>query len=220
MKNTRVVSRRTRYRARLGCQTGFAALLTIFVVALPCEAQESTGSISGRVVHPILRRLPAAVYLESPTDSVYVLPESNPVMDQINLTFTPHVLPVLVGSTIEFPNSDDTRHNVYTSRTSACQFELGIYPAGVVKQVTCDKTGVTMTLCNVHAEMRGFIVTSPTPYFATTDKDGAFVIEGVPPGTYRLVFEHERLEAGAIEVAVREGEETVAAFEKPGRKRR
>jgi plastocyanin len=186
----------------------------------PCQAQDPTGSIAGRLEHPILRRLPAAIYVENPDSVAFELPSVNPVMDQVNLTFTPHVLPVLAGSTILFPNSDKTRHNVYTSRRSVCQFELGIYPADMVKQVTCQTPGVIMVLCNVHAEMRGFIVVAPTPWFATTDPEGAFVIAGIPAGTYQLTLEHERLEADSIEVVVRDGQETRAEFGKLRRKRR
>lgn len=187
--------------------------------AQPQPAQE-TGTIRGRLDHPIARRMPAAVYLAPIEGETFTPPAVNPVMDQINLRYTPHVLPVLVGSTIEFPNSDSTRHNVYTSRSSVCQFELGLYPAGVIKEVTCDKTGVIMVLCNVHAEMRGFIIVSSTPYFATTDETGAFVIEGVPPGTYSITFEHERLASKTLEVTVTVGAEAHIVFTGLGRKKR
>jgi len=201
------------------------ALLVIVAAALPASAEAQarpepeTGTIRGVLAHRIAQRLPAAVYIAA-TDGAQTAPNGvNPVMDQINLTYTPHVLPVLVGATIDFPNSDETRHNVYTAKSSVCQFNLGIYDAGVVKHVKCDTPGVIMLLCNVHAEMRGFIIVSPTPYFDTTDEAGEFVIEGVPPGTYRLTFEHERLEAKELEVTVRAGAESHVEFTGLGRKR-
>lgn len=199
---------------------GVGALLIVTILLPDNIFAQETGTIRGELDHAIARRIPAAVYIEAFDATVFTEPAENPVMDQVNLTYTPHVLPVLVGSTIDFPNSDSTRHHVYTSRSSVCQFELGIYDAGVVKHVKCDETGVIMLLCNVHAEMRGFLVVSPTPYFATTDASGDFVIEGVPPGTYSLTFEHERLESKSLEVTVSGGEETLVTFGKLSRKRR
>lgn len=177
--------------------------LLLLLVAPSAAAQDMAGTLQGELNHPLLRRFAAAVYLENlESHPDYAPSEANPVMDQVNLRFTPHVLPVLMGSTIEFPNSDETRHNVYTSRSSVCQFELGIYPAGEVKQVTCDEPGVIMVLCNVHAEMRGFVIVAPSPFFTTTNRDGQFKIEGVPPGQYRAVFQHERLVADPVEIEI------------------
>lgn len=182
-------------------------------------AQES-GSITGVIDHPIMRRMSGAVYIAEIDGKSFAPSTVNPVMDQINIRYTPHVLPVLAGSTIDFPNSDDTRHHVYTSTSSVCQFELGLYDTGVVKHVTCDEPGVVMLLCNVHAEMRGIIVVVSTPYFAATETDGSFLIEGIPPGSYTLIFEHERLSVPPLEITVTAGNQTAAIFGKPGRKRR
>lgn len=165
------------------------------------EAQ--TGSIEGVLSSPFARRYAAAVYIEGADGEPFQSPAVNPVMDQQNLMFTPHVLPVLVGSTVDFPNSDEVRHNVYTTESSVCQFNLGTYPAGDKKSVTCDNLGVVTLLCNVHAEMSGYIVLSSTPYFTTTDDRGWFVIEGVPSGTYSVTFWHQRLAAQIVEVTVR-----------------
>lgn len=211
----------------MNTNTGYAVcvLLTASILGPNKALAQETGTIRGELDHAIARRIPAAVYIEEIDTALFGAaaidaPATNPVMDQVNLTYTPHVLPVLVGSTIDFPNSDSTRHHVYTSRSSVCQFELGIYDAGVVKHVKCDETGVIMLLCNVHAEMRGIVVVAPTPYFTTTDETGAFAIKGVPPGTYMLTFEHERLESKSIEVSVLAGEgETRVSFGKLSRKR-
>lgn len=198
-----------------------APALVLLVLLYPADLiAQQTGTIRGEIDHAIARRIPAAVYIVGTDPGAFDLPDINPVMDQVNLTYTPHVLPVLVGSTIEFPNSDSTRHHVYTSRSSVCEFELGIYDAGTTKQVTCDNTGVVMLLCNVHAEMRGYIVVTSTPYSTATDNSGAFVIDGIPPGSYELTFEHERLESQTIEVIVVSGEDTNVVFSKVGRKRR
>lgn len=201
-----------------------AILLVVIVAVFPeVLTAQDTGSIRGVLDHAIARRISGAVYVETIVGNenmTFEIPELNPVMDQVNLTYTPHVLPVLAGSTISFPNSDSTRHHVYTSKTSVCQFELGIYDAGTVKHATCPDPGVIMLLCNVHAEMKGFVVVSPTPYFSQTDNTGGFFIEAVPPGRYRLRIEHERLESKLIEVDVLSGQETIVLFDEIKRKRR
>jgi plastocyanin len=200
------------------------ALVAIFALSGYQTQAQDTGIIRGKLDHAIARRIPAVVYIDSiaagASTATFPPTTANPVMDQVNLTYTPHVLPVLVGSTIDFPNSDSTRHHVYTSTSSVCQFDLGIYDVGVVKQVACEKPGLITLLCNVHAEMRGFLLVAPTPYFASTDEEGGFVIEGVPEGTYRLTFEHERLQSKSLEVTVAAGRESIADFGAIERKRR
>ena len=94
------------------------------------------------------------------------------------------------GTVVDFPNSDAVRHNVFSPPGSALQFNLGTYPAGVVKDVLFDVAGETPLLCNVHSEMAGYVVSSENPYFAITGKDGNYTIEGVPPGKYTLKTWH------------------------------
>lgn len=171
-----------------------------------------TGTIKGSLDSPFARRYPAAVYIDKIEGRQFDAAATHPVMDQVNLRFTPHVLPVLEGSTIDFPNSDQVRHNVYTTRSSVCLFNLGTYAEGMSKSVTCSNLGVTTLLCNVHAEMSGYIVVVPTPYFATTDSAGEFLIEGVPAGTYNLTFWHERLAAQTLDVTVEANAEAEVTF--------
>ncbi len=187
--------------------TGSAAL-----AAEDSPPVQQTGTIKGILKNPFAKRYPAVVYVTEIEAKRFEPPKTNPVMDQKNLAFTPHVLPVLVGSTIDFPNSDQVRHNVYTTKDSACQFNLGTYPASVVKRITCDRVGVISLLCNVHAEMSGYIVVCPTPYFATTNERGEFSISGVPAGSYKLTFWSERLAATVIEVRVDLGKEADVEF--------
>ena len=77
------------------------------------------------------------------------------VIDQREMKFIPHVLPVLVGTTVEFPNHDTAWHNVY-SKGGAKDFDLGLYPPGKTASTTFDKPGVVRILCNAHPEYGGF----------------------------------------------------------------
>lgn len=178
------------------------------------------GTIQGKVDSPWVRRSPARV---EPSPAVVYLkdvpgkfppPKKNPVMDQQGMRFTPHVLPVLVGSTVDFPNNDTVHHNVLSPSYSAQQFNLGMYPAGQSKQVTCKRVGVVPVLCNVHVEMSAFILVLPNPYFAVTDKQGNFTIKDVPAGTYTLTFWHERLRSKARKVPVKAGKTVRETFRK------
>ncbi len=124
-------------------------------------------------------------------------------MDQKNLIFIPHILPILVGTTVDFPNSDNVRHNVF-SPSKAKKFNLGTYSAGVVRHVTFDTPGFYPLLCNVHAEMSAFVLVFENPYFAVSNKDGEFEIEDVPAGTYTLKTWHQKLKEGKQEITVPE----------------
>ncbi len=124
----------------------------------------------------------------------FPVPAQHAVVDQKQLRFVPHVLPILVGTTVDFPNSDPLLHNVF-SISPAKRFNLGLYGRGTVRRMTFDKPGVVELLCNVHLEMSGFIVVLKNPYFARTDADGRFRIADVPAGSRRVRCWHERLPA-------------------------
>jgi plastocyanin len=149
----------------------FALLILIYFPGLALA-----GKIKGTVKVKGLRS-PAnvLVYLtKAPSDSMD-LSKTNFVMDQRNLEFIPHVLPVLVGSTVQFPNNDEVDHNIFSmSRTK--KFNLGSYKPGDSKAVLFDKPGVVEVRCDVHAEMAAYILVMKNPYFAVTDKKGNFQI--------------------------------------------
>jgi len=187
---------------------GFMTVLTPIA-----EAEEGTGTVSGQVASRAVRTNPAVVYIERFAGEEYPAPEELTVMDQRNLIFAPHVLPVLSGTTVDFPNSDSVRHSVFTSRKSAQQFNLGTYPSGQTKSVVMEKPGKTTLLCNVHAEMSAYIYVLETPYFATTDREGNFSIEGVPAGSHQLSVWHESLKGQTLDVEVGVGETTLVTFE-------
>ena len=110
-------------------------------------------------------------------------------MDQRSLIFQPHVLAVQVGSEVRFPNSDNTRHQVY-SFSPAKTFELPLYSGTKAKPIHMDTAGVVELGCNIHDWMLGYIVVVDTPYFAMTNTKGQATIQA-PPGSYRLEAWHE-----------------------------
>jgi plastocyanin len=159
------------------------------------------GTIEGHVRNVAASDLANCVISVEDIEGSFPAPQQPALMDQKYLTFVPHVLVVLAGTTVEFPNSDPLSHNVF-SISEAKRFNLGLYQRGVLRRMKFDKPGVVELLCNVHLEMSAYIVVVKNPYFARTDSDGKFRIDGVPPGKHRLRCWHERLEAHEQNVEV------------------
>ncbi|MCF6148707.1 MAG: hypothetical protein E3K37_08605 [Candidatus Kuenenia sp.] len=175
---------------------------------------ENPGTITGVVTCKRSRtNADAIVYIEKVGDNVFDPPDEHAVVDQLNLTYVPHVVAIQKGTVVDFPNSDAVRHNIFSPPTAAFQFNLGTYPPGVIKEVCFDVTGETPLLCNVHAEMSGFVVSLDNPYFAVTDDEGNYTIEGVPPGKYTLKTWHERLMSLSEEIVVEGGKTTTVNFD-------
>jgi plastocyanin len=148
------------------------------------------GEIKGKVsVQGIKSAENIAVYIDAIPDKKFDPPTAKPLMDQAKMTFLPHVLVVQVGTTVEFMNSDPVGHNVYwpsISGNKKLAHNMGTWPKGEKKSFQFNDVGVAGLLCNVHPEMNGYVVVSPTPYFAVTDKSGNYEIKNVPPGKYTL----------------------------------
>ncbi|MDE3104790.1 MAG: carboxypeptidase regulatory-like domain-containing protein, partial [Acidobacteriota bacterium] len=118
----------------------------------------------------------------------------HPVMNQKGLMFEPHILAVQQGATVEFLNSDSVAHNVFWQSVGGNKklgHNMGTWPTGEKRDFKFDQPGAIPLLCNVHPDMAGYIVVSPTPYFATTDKTGEYKIANVPDGTYTVTVWNE-----------------------------
>ena len=147
----------------------------------------AAGTIKGKLTIPHARTLADVVVYVDKAPGTFPPPRQHPVMDQKNLAFVPHVLPVVVGTTVDFLNSDKVLHNVFTPDKCAGKFNLGTWPKGEVRSVAFDKVGCSpVLLCNVHPEMEGFVVVLQNPYFAVTDKAGLFKIPNVPEGKFTI----------------------------------
>ena len=129
------------------------------------------------------------------------LPRGAPEMRQLGERFMPHVLPVIAGSTVRFPNEDPIYHNVF-SLSRARTFDLGRYARGSSKDVVFPSAGLVQVFCHIHADMSGYILVLGNPYFVQPDESGQFSLDGVPPGDYRLIAWHERVRPNATIVRV------------------
>ncbi len=130
---------------------------------------ENPGTITGTVKCRRVRHSgDAVVFIEKVGDNKYDVPSEHGIVDQVNLVFLPHVLAVQKGTTVDFPNNDQVRHNVFSPPDCCNQFNLGTYDVGASKPVTFDKSCEVPLLCNVHAEMSAFVVVLDNPYFSVT----------------------------------------------------
>jgi plastocyanin len=119
-------------------------------------------------------------------------------MAQKMKTFTPHVLAIMAGTAVEFPNFDPIFHNAF-SGYSGQVFDVGLYPPGTSRTVVFKREGLVRIFCNIHSTMSAVIVVLRTPYFAVSDASGNFAMADVPPGEYRLHVYHERAQQQNLE---------------------
>jgi len=169
-----------------------ALALLALTVALPMAA----GDLHGKVVCKGVRDCAdAVVYVGAIAGKSFPAPKDHAKMDQKNLVFSPHILPVLVGTTVDFLNSDAVLHNVFTPEACAEKFNLGTWPQGQTKSYTFAKECAAVLLCKVHPEMEAYVVAVPTPYFTSVKADGSFHIGDVPDGSYTVKIWHPKLKA-------------------------
>jgi plastocyanin len=187
---------------------GRVALLAL--VAANAPVLNAQGAVSGQVSIQERRGQTTTdlehtvVYLVSPADSRLNADKTNTQIAMHSREFVPHVRVVTVGSTVEFPNEDPFRHNVF-SNSSPGAFDLGLYGRGESKGATFAHAGVFSIFCNIHARMSAFVVAAGTPYFAQPSADGRFEIPNVRPGAYTLRVWHERGGEHAREIEVPSG---------------
>ena len=138
--------------------------LTVTINATPANAAKS-----------------AVIYLEdAPKDK-----EVSGTMDNRQMAFVPHVLVVTAGAKVSFSNSDPFPHNVFSPDHE--KWDMGMIPAHGTRVRKFAEPGVYTTLCNVHPNMKAYIVVVPSSYFAKADKNGELVIHDVPAGKHKLV---------------------------------
>lgn len=181
-------------------------LAVILVLAFACVPSFADTAIEGRVEIPKTRTAPvvtkryeivakggvlapyppfAVVWLEGDFPQPADLPVQQ--MAQKDLAFVTPLLPVRLGSKVEFPNLDDTHHNIF-SFSAPKRFDLGRYTkeARPIPSEVFDKPGLVTLRCDIHEHMRGLILVLDSPYFVRTDAEGGYRLAGLPPGSYKL----------------------------------
>jgi plastocyanin len=167
---------------------GFSMLLAVAVAigAGHVRTAAAGGTIEGTVNTGGVASADAVVYIQHAEGSFAPAGPAN--MDQRSMKFTPHVLPIVAGTTVKFLNSDPTQHNVFSPDFE--KYNLGTWPQGQTKDrvfAKCAKAPCAyVQLCRIHPEMEAYVVVLQNPYFAVTDRDGHYRIENIPPGATSL----------------------------------
>jgi plastocyanin len=166
-------------------------LIMVVAVIAMLSLAAGAGTISGKVSGVTGE---SVVYVEAIAGKTFPAPTEKPLIDQKGLMFMPHIVAVEQGTTVEFLNSDKVAHNVFwisVGGNKKLGHNLGTWPQGEKRSFKFDNPGAIPLFCNVHPEMSGYIVVSPTPYFAKTDGSGTYKIDNVPDGSYTVTAWHE-----------------------------
>jgi plastocyanin len=189
--------------------TGVAALVAVATGVVLAGA--AGGNITGSVKTGRPSDANVVVYVEQVQGT---FPAKTVQMNQKEMQFIPHVLPIVVGTTVSFLNSDPTPHNVFSPDND--KYNLGTWPQGQTKDhafASCAKAPcVYQQLCRVHPDMLGYIVVLQNPYFAVTDKTGRYDIKDVPPGSYTIAAWSEKGKAQPKPVTVEAGKPVTVDF--------
>ena len=149
---------------------------------------------------------------DAPADAS--LPGGRATIGQRDEAFTPRVLAVGRNAIVEFPNLDPFFHDVF-SLSRAATFDLGRYPQGQTRERRFAKTGIVKVFCNIHSDMSATLMVFDHRLFAMPAPDGAFLIDDVPAGSWKLNAWHERIGATTKTVHVVAGETARVEFTLP-----
>jgi plastocyanin len=180
-----------------------ALIATLLLATAAAGVAAETGTVKGTISAASGPVADAVVMIDTPKAPA-AAGAPHAVVTQRDKKFIPHVLTVVAGTTVDFPNQDPLLHNVVSS-SPAKRFDLGMYPQGETKSVTFEAPGVVELRCNAHPEMSAFVVVHSSPYAAVTDARGVYTIGGVPAGSHPVRVWHETLAERATSVTVHPG---------------
>jgi plastocyanin len=186
-----------------------ACAATILLLAWKLAPLQASAATLALTVHQLNGKpLPGAVITLDPVGvAAHRIAPVHRVMDQIDRGFVPDILVLPAGSTVEFPNSDSVRHQIY-SFSAAKNFQLPLYYGKAYPPVTFDQPGLVTLGCNIHDFMVAYIVVTDAPYFGMADSVGSWSTE-LPAGSYRLTVWHPRIpDGGRIQqqISIAEGD--------------
>ncbi len=178
--------------------------ITAVLAVLLFSVYANAGSIRGRISGV---SGPSVVYVDTVPGKSFPPPAEHPVLSEKSMMFQPHLLVVQQGTTVDFVNADKVSHNVFWPFFVEGNFKvpgknLGTWPQGQKRSFKFEQSGIARLFCNVHPEMSGFLIVTPTPYFALTDDAGNYKIDNIPDGQYKLVGWHENAKTQDKPVAV------------------
>lgn len=182
----------------------WAAAFFLAPVLAPAYAHEVTGKATaiGRTDTSVK----TIVYAERLDASVRPRAKKA-TLSQKSKSFTPHIVAVPAGSTVDFPNLDPVFHNVF-SLSAPAPFDLGLYRAGASKTKQFMQAATYRVFCNIHPEMTAVLLVLPTDLITEADSGGMWRLD-LPPGRYRITAWSERSQPATVEITVGSGPLTV-----------
>ena len=172
-------------------RASLALAIVAMLGAAVVSAQRSGGGVEATVQDDKGKPVEDAVLLLHAGPDLRPAPTSA-AMDQVDKEFVPHVLPIPIGTAVNFPNRDNIKHHVY-SFSAPKKFELQLYTGTPASPVVFDKPGLVVLGCNIHDWMVGYVYVLDTPYFAKTGADGKARLAAVSPGSYEAHVWHPRM---------------------------
>lgn len=157
------------------------------------KEKETGGIIKGKVTNrwAKISRYPTLVYIEKIKGARYKVPKEPVTLNQIEAKFVPRLMPILKGTTVNFLNGDNTRHDVYSPDGEKYSFDE--FAPGEQKHYKFDHLGPYIQLCRTHHKMKAYVVVLQNPFYTFTDDKGHFILQDVPPGNWKLRVFNERM---------------------------
>jgi hypothetical protein len=206
--------RTTRFRILIGARTGALIGALMIAAAAPSMLAAQGVNVSAKISadpHSVNGKTASVADLSNvvmwlsplqPHATPLPPPQAGPYrLTQKDKQFTPHLLVVPTGASVQFPNLDPFFHNVF-SLFNGKRFDLGLYESGSSRSVR--REGVSYIFCNIHPDMGAVVLALSTPYYATSDASGQIVIHNVVPGNYELNFWSESVPAHSLTALKRE----------------
>ena len=137
-----------------------------------------------------------------------VLPNQKGSLDQVSCEFQPHIQVIPAGGKLTLTSSDPVLHNAHAFyEDGSTAFNIAVPMAGMEVSTQLKKPGLIKLRCDAgHTWMSAYILVTEEPFFAMTDTDGNFKIEGVPAGNYEIEVWQEWLGSHREPLVVKEGE--------------
>ncbi len=179
--------------------------LASFLLLSPLLAEE-TGNIEGMVDMTKTKELPNVVVYLKGVKGDFKPPDLPSEMSQRGLQFIPKVLPIMVGTTVNFLNLDPILHDVFSPDACAERLNLGTWPKDIIRSFRFNNRNCrSVLLCNIHPGMEAWVLVFDHPFFTKCMDSGRYRISNIPPGSYEIRAWHKKFKKKGVKIDVEAG---------------
>jgi plastocyanin len=181
-------------RINAAARLAFRAVLSVCVVLAAWSGRAVAADISLSVLDSAGHGVSGVVLVaESDATRAEKHAPRNAIMDQQHMQFVPRILVIQTGTAVDFPNSDQIQHQVY-SFSAPKTFKLSLYAGHKYPPIVFDRPGLVTLGCNIHDGMIGYIYVTDSAFFGRSDDSGQLQLHGLPAGNYTLTAWHPQLQ--------------------------